>query len=76
MPSGQFGAGDPYRIRTDVNGVRGRCLNHLTNGPIVGINCALLAPGFAESSHRSVIPPLRLRPAPLGSEPVGDGGFG
>ena len=27
------GLGDPYRIRTDVNGVRGRCLNHLTNGP-------------------------------------------
>ena len=27
------GTGDPYRIRTDVNGVRGRCLNHLTNGP-------------------------------------------
>ena len=27
--------GDPYRIRTDVNGVRGRCLNHLTNGPIM-----------------------------------------
>ena len=27
------GFGDPYRIRTDVNGVRGRCLNHLTNGP-------------------------------------------
>ena len=26
-------AGDPYRIRTDVNGVRGHCLNHLTNGP-------------------------------------------
>ena len=26
-------SGDPYRIRTDVNGVRGRCLNHLTNGP-------------------------------------------
>ena len=25
--------GDPYRIRTDVIGVRGRCLNHLTNGP-------------------------------------------
>ena len=25
--------GDPYRIRTDVNGARGRCLNHLTNGP-------------------------------------------
>ena len=29
----QEGNGDPYRIRTDVNGVRGRCLNHLTNGP-------------------------------------------
>ena len=29
------GVGDPYRIRTDVNGVRGRCLNHLTNGPLV-----------------------------------------
>ena len=28
-----FRTGDPYRIRTDVNGVRGRCLNHLTNGP-------------------------------------------
>ena len=26
-------SGDPYRIRTDVTGVRGRCLNHLTNGP-------------------------------------------
>ena len=24
---------DPYRIRTDVKGVRGLCLNHLTNGP-------------------------------------------
>ncbi len=30
-----FLIGDPYRIRTDVNGVRGRCLNHLTNGPLV-----------------------------------------
>ena len=26
-------SGDPYRIRTDVKGVRGLCLNHLTNGP-------------------------------------------
>ena len=25
--------GDPYRIRTDVKGVRGLCLNRLTNGP-------------------------------------------
>ena len=31
--SEDFLTGDPYRIRTDVNGVRGRCLNHLTNGP-------------------------------------------
>ena len=31
--SRHFLSGDPYRIRTDVNGVRGRCLNHLTNGP-------------------------------------------
>ena len=30
--------GDPYRIRTDVNGVRGRCLNHLTNGPLVRLH--------------------------------------
>ena len=28
-------SGDPYRIRTDVKGVRGLCLNHLTNGPLV-----------------------------------------
>ena len=34
LPSHRLGSfGDPYRIRTDVNGVRGRCLNHLTNGP-------------------------------------------
>ena len=33
--SSAFHIGDPYRIRTDVNGVRGRCLNHLTNGPLV-----------------------------------------
>ena len=33
IPSVKRKFGDPYRIRTDVNGVRGRCLNHLTNGP-------------------------------------------
>ena len=42
-----FNAGDPYRIRTDVNGVRGRCLNHLTNGP-----------SSARTSYRS---PRRMR---------------
>ena len=34
--------GDPYRIRTDVNGVRGRCLNHLTNGPRLYCNLQTL----------------------------------
>ena len=32
-PAAEFLLGDPYRIRTDVKGVRGLCLNHLTNGP-------------------------------------------
>ena len=31
--SRHFLSGDPYRIRTDVKGVRGLCLNRLTNGP-------------------------------------------
>ncbi len=26
---------DPYGIRTRVTAVKGRCLNHLTNGPII-----------------------------------------
>ncbi len=26
-------SGDPYGIRTHVTAVKGRCLNHLTNGP-------------------------------------------
>ena len=30
--------GDPYGIRTHVIGVRGRCLNHLTNGPFPYFN--------------------------------------
>ena len=28
-----FCAGDPYGTRTHVTAVKGRCLNHLTNGP-------------------------------------------
>ena len=36
--------GDPYGIRTHVNGVRGRCLNHLTNGPSIA-SASLLSPG-------------------------------
>ena len=38
--------GDPYRIRTDVNGVRGRCLNHLTNGP-----CLVHPQGLEPGTH-------------------------
>ena len=30
-----FGGGDPWESRTPVCGVRGRRLDHLTNGPIV-----------------------------------------
>ena len=45
--------GDPYRIRTDVNGVRGRCLNHLTNGPVV------------EETRFISFPPLARTPYPL-----------
>jgi hypothetical protein len=26
---------DPYGIRTRVTAVKGRCLNHLTNGPLL-----------------------------------------
>ena len=32
-PRGWEISGDPYRNRTDVKGVRGLCLNRLTNGP-------------------------------------------
>lgn len=28
--------GDPYETRTRVTAVKGRCLNHLTNGPKAG----------------------------------------
>ena len=37
MPALLIKGGDPYRIRTDVKGVRGLCLNHLTNGPACSI---------------------------------------
>ena len=30
--------GDPYGIRTRVTAVKGRCLNRLTNGPILIMN--------------------------------------
>ena len=37
-------ASDPCGNRTHVNGVRGRCLNHLTNGPSIA-SASLLSPG-------------------------------
>ena len=58
--------GDPYRIRTDVNGVRGRCLNHLTNGPCRRKKLHSIPFGFRQSSQRSVLPPLPIEPASLG----------
>ena len=36
--SSAFFLGDPSGIRTHVNGVRGRCLNHLTMGPWVHLH--------------------------------------
>ena len=32
-PKRAFFIGDPYGTRTHVTAVKGRCLNHLTNGP-------------------------------------------
>ena len=60
-----FGDGDPYRIRTDVNGVRGRCLNHLTNGPCRRKKLRSIPFGFRQSSQRSVLPPLSSANASL-----------
>ena len=57
--------GDPYRIRTDVNGVRGRCLNHLTNGPCRRKKLRSIPSGFRQSSQRSVLPPLSSANASL-----------
>ena len=57
--------GDPYRIRTDVNGVRGRCLNHLTNGPCRRKKLRSIPFGFRQSPQRSVLPPLSSANASL-----------
>ena len=57
--------GDPYRIRTDVNGVRGRCLNHLTNGPCRRKKLRSIPFGFRQSSQHSVLPPLSSANASL-----------
>ena len=57
--------GDPYRIRTDVNGVRGRCLKHLTYGPCRRKKLRSIPFGFRQSSQRSVLPPLSSANASL-----------
>ena len=49
---------DPYGIRTRVTAVKGRCLNHLTNGPITG----------REEGIRTLAP--RSRSTPLAGEPL------
>ena len=51
-------SGDPYGIRTRVTAVKGRCLNHLTNGPITG----------REEGIRTLAP--RSRSTPLAGEPL------
>ncbi len=50
--------GDPYRIRTDVNGVRGRCLNHLTNGPSSGRNPLHSVPALRREPRSAPLPLL------------------
>ena len=37
--------GDPYGTRTHVTAVKGRCLNHLTNGPKMGCCGCSIPPG-------------------------------
>ena len=70
--------GDPYRIRTDVNGVRGRCLNHLTNGPRRRRNSLHFVSAFGENSISapSFSSLLGKRFAGLPRSFTGDGGNG
>ncbi len=48
--------GDPYGTRTHVTAVKGRCLNHLTNGPDsgtpVGVPSMVAATGFEPVTPR------------------------
>ena len=57
--------GDPYRIRTDVKGVRGLCLNHLTNGPFgtpsVGATAKAACGRFCSSESLTEKPSHRRR---------------
>ena len=71
-------SGDPYRIRTDVNGVRGRCLNHLTNGPRRRRNSLHFVSAFGENSISapSFSSLLGKRFAGLPRSFTGDGGNG
>ena len=58
--------GDPYRNRTDVNGVRGRCLNRLTNGPEFSF---LIIPAFSGpvKGKRGIFPARREKIPRFGS---------
>ena len=44
--------------------------SQLSYGPVVGRNSASLASAFGQSSYRSVLPPLRFKPASLGFETI------
>ena len=49
-----YNRGDPYRIRTDVKGVRGLCLNHLTNGPPIYLKQLVLIRSGTPSGTRTL----------------------
>ena len=62
--------GDPYETRTRVTAVKGRCLNHLTNGPFVEVSFTKLASttlaGESSKFARFATSPLKTKPTSLG----------
>ena len=60
-------SGDPWESRTPVCGVRGRRLDHLTNGPSSSQAPHLALPPTDESSLASLLPLFAPAPLPLGS---------
>ena len=59
-------SGDPYESRTRVCGVRGRRLNHLTNGPSSSQSPLHFLQTPVCRPLRSLAPPLPSKPASLG----------
>ncbi len=53
--------------------MRGRCLNHLTNGPSSSQTPLRSLPAPPKDRTALFAPPLRRKPAPLGFSPVWDG---